>query len=178
MPVWSMALDTNGPGSADDILYIGTDAGVYRSANAGATWTQFATALPNAQVRDLEYNQAQGVLAAGTYGRGLWEIAIPPVVIGEAYNDDLAQHTLTFQFTQNVQSSLSPADLQVTNRVTGVPQTTQLLSYDTSTNTATFVFTDYPSGTLPDGDYRAVLFGVGVTNSAGASIQSDTTLDF
>lgn len=177
-PVWSMALDPNGPGSADDILYIGTDAGVYRSANAGATWAAFATALPNAQVRDLEYNQAMGLLAAGTYGRGLWEIAVPPVVFGKAYNDELAQHALTFQFTQNVQSSLSPADLQVTNRVTGVPQTTQLLSYDTSTNTATFVFTEYPNGTLPDGDYRAVLFGAEVTNSAGASIQSDTTFDF
>src|SRR5262249_39519144 len=85
---------------------------------------------------------------------------------------------LTFEFSQNVSASLSTADLTVTNRDTSAVQTTQLLSYDTATNTATFIFPSYPRGTLPDGNYRAVLTGAGITNPQGVPMQSDTTLDF
>ncbi len=177
MPVWSIVLDTNGTGS----LYVGTDAGVYRSANGGTTWTLFNSGLPNAQVHDLEFNASENILAAGTYGRGMWEILIdltPPVVLSATFSDDFSQHTLTFKFDQNVQSSLSPSDLVVTNSSTGVAQTTQLLSYIVSTNTATFVFTDYANGTLAEGRYHAVLTGANITNSHGMPMQSDTLLDF
>jgi len=178
-PVWSIALDPNGSVAAQDILYVGAETGVYRSINGGASWSVVGSGLPNAQVRDIEYNPTTQILAAGTYGRGMWEIQIvPPVVLSASYSDDLAQHTLTFRFSQNVSASLSSADLVVTNRVTGIVQNTQLLSYDSTTNTATFVFTDYPGETIPEGDYRAVLSGAGITNTDGNAIQSDTTLNF
>ena len=182
LPVWSIVIDPQGAGTADDILYIGTDNGVYRSTNAGTTWTIFGAGLPNVQVRDLEFNSSLGVLAAGTFGRGVWEISFanntPPVVSASNFNDNVAPNSLTFQFSQNVQASLSTADLKVTNRNTGDTLGMTLASYNTTTNIATFTFADFPNSIVPDGDYSAVLTGSAVTNSSGVAIASDTTLPF
>ncbi|HEV3024949.1 MAG TPA: hypothetical protein VGX76_20885, partial [Pirellulales bacterium] len=56
------------------ILYIGTDAGVYASNNGGTSWSLLGTGLPNARVVDLEFAASLNLLAAGTHGRGAWEI--------------------------------------------------------------------------------------------------------
>jgi photosystem II stability/assembly factor-like uncharacterized protein len=79
LPTFSIETDRNGPGAADDVLYIGNDDGVYVSVNLGASWSRFGAGLPHAQVVDLEYNATLGILAAGTHGRGMWEIAIPAI---------------------------------------------------------------------------------------------------
>jgi hypothetical protein len=59
-------------------IFVGNDSGVYASVNQGATWSQIGTGLPNVRVHDLEYNASLNILAAGTYGRGLWELIIDP----------------------------------------------------------------------------------------------------
>jgi hypothetical protein len=85
VPAWALQFDpspTAGP--ADDTLYLGNDRGVYRStdfASGSPTWVRFGAGLPTVQVRDLEFSPTLGVLAAGTYGRGVWEIAIPPAAL-------------------------------------------------------------------------------------------------
>src|SRR5262249_53502739 len=92
LPAYSIAEDP-GPTTAtpDDVLYAGRDTGVWRSTDGGATWSKLGTGLPNAQVRDLEYNPTLQILAAGTYGRGIWEISTAPVapqsLNGVQYND-------------------------------------------------------------------------------------------
>jgi photosystem II stability/assembly factor-like uncharacterized protein len=73
LPTWSIALDPNGPGQRDDVLYVGTDSGVYASTGLTGSWSRFGTGLPNAQVVDMGLNTNQGILAAGTHGRGVWE---------------------------------------------------------------------------------------------------------
>ena len=61
--------DNNGP---DDAIYIGTDIGVfYRDATLG-DWVPFSNWLPTVLVFDLEIHEAQNLITAGTYGRGLW----------------------------------------------------------------------------------------------------------
>ena len=131
MPVWSIALDSS---SGD--LYIGTDAGVYFSTNGGTNWSIFASGLPDAQVRSLQYNAALNILAAGTYGRGMWEIQIDhssPTVTASTFQDDTAPNTLVFQFSQNVSASLSTADLTVTNRDTKLRRSRRLSCRATTT---------------------------------------------
>jgi photosystem II stability/assembly factor-like uncharacterized protein len=71
LPAYSLAID---PNSGE--IYVGNDSGVYSSADLGATWSHFATGLPNVQVVELEWNPALNLLAAGTHGRGLWEILV------------------------------------------------------------------------------------------------------
>ncbi len=69
LPTWTIQLD-----AANKILYVGNDEGVYSSLNGGANWSPFGTGLPNAQVFALDYVPSLNILAAGTHGRGAWEI--------------------------------------------------------------------------------------------------------
>jgi photosystem II stability/assembly factor-like uncharacterized protein len=57
-------------------LYVGTDTGVYRSANAGMTWRPAAKGLPNVPVTDLEYRAASNSLYAATFGRGMFSLQL------------------------------------------------------------------------------------------------------
>jgi photosystem II stability/assembly factor-like uncharacterized protein len=68
-PAWSIALD-----AVAGVLYVGTDTGVYTSSTSGGTWKALGTGMPHAQVTSLEWNATLGILAAGTHGRGAWEI--------------------------------------------------------------------------------------------------------
>ncbi|HSZ57460.1 MAG TPA: autotransporter-associated beta strand repeat-containing protein, partial [Tepidisphaeraceae bacterium] len=56
-------------------LYVGNDNGVWASTDDGTTWAPYATGLPNVQVHDLEFDPVNNILAAFTYGRGVWEIS-------------------------------------------------------------------------------------------------------
>lgn len=58
-------------------LYIGTSLGVYYRDDSMSQWEPFETNLPNVSVRDLEINLEDNVIIAGTYGRGIWQCAIP-----------------------------------------------------------------------------------------------------
>jgi photosystem II stability/assembly factor-like uncharacterized protein len=69
LPCHSLAI---GMGS----LFVGTDAGVYFSQDGGATWNPAGDGLPNAQVNELALNENLGILAAGTHGRGMWELSL------------------------------------------------------------------------------------------------------
>jgi FG-GAP-like repeat len=64
-------------------LYAGTDIGVYRSTNAGASWQPFSDGLPRVAVFDMEFqarnNPGIRVLRIATHGRGIWQISIDPV---------------------------------------------------------------------------------------------------
>jgi photosystem II stability/assembly factor-like uncharacterized protein len=59
--------------AAPDTYYIATDVAVYRTINAGASWTQFSEGLPNCAVFDLRLHNPTRLLRAATHGRGLWE---------------------------------------------------------------------------------------------------------
>ncbi len=61
---------------AIDVLYVGTDIGVYRSTNGGTTWTELGTNLPNTLIADLELHRSSNTLIAATHGRGIWSYSI------------------------------------------------------------------------------------------------------
>lgn len=72
VPVNSLVID---PINATH-FYVGTDIGVFRTTNAGATWQLFNDGLPNTAVYDLRLTSLSGsvrLLRAATHGRGLWE---------------------------------------------------------------------------------------------------------
>jgi hypothetical protein len=56
-------------------LYAGTDIGVYKSTDGGASWTAYSTGLPRVAVFDMAIT-ANGVLRIATHGRGMWEIQL------------------------------------------------------------------------------------------------------
>ena len=60
-------------------VYAGTDIGVYRSTDSGATWSPLGSGLPRVPVFGLAFNGpsnpgGRGPLRAATHGRGIWEI--------------------------------------------------------------------------------------------------------
>lgn len=63
--------------NTDNPLYLGTSLGVYYRDDSMAAWAPFDANLPNVSVTDLEVNLEDAKLIAATYGRGIWQTAIP-----------------------------------------------------------------------------------------------------
>src|SRR5439155_25374273 len=59
-------------------LYVGTDVGVFLSANGGAAWLTAGADLPNVPVTDLEYRAASNSVYAATFGRGSFVLPLSP----------------------------------------------------------------------------------------------------
>jgi photosystem II stability/assembly factor-like uncharacterized protein len=62
-----------------DLLFVGTDVGVYVSGDRGASWQKFMTGLPNVPVHDLAIHPRENELIAGTHGRAIWIVDIAPL---------------------------------------------------------------------------------------------------
>lgn len=57
-----------------NILYLGTDLGVYASFNGGKTWESLSTNIPTVAVHDLMQHPREGDLVIGTHGRGVYKL--------------------------------------------------------------------------------------------------------
>ncbi len=75
VPVNCIVFDDNN-GNPGGAVYIGTDIGVFYRDNNLGDWIPFSNGLPVVEVTDLEIHNAQGLLRAGTYGRGIWETSV------------------------------------------------------------------------------------------------------
>lgn len=62
-----------------DVLYVGTDRGVYVSIDRGANWQTLDGNLPNVPVHDLFVHPRERELIAGTHGRSAWVVDVLPV---------------------------------------------------------------------------------------------------
>ena len=62
--------------SSPTTLYVGTDAGVFRTTNGGTTWGPFSNGLPSVIVSDLALDDSGTLLRAATYGRGMWQTRV------------------------------------------------------------------------------------------------------
>ncbi len=61
-----------------DILYLGTDAGVFVSKNGGTSWEVLGD-LPTCYVHDLVIQERENFIVIGTHGRGVWLMDANPV---------------------------------------------------------------------------------------------------
>jgi ELWxxDGT repeat protein len=112
------------------------------------------------------------------HGRELWKVAapvdtVPPTVASSGFAFQTA-HEVVIQFSENVATSLSADDLQITALPGGPTITPSSVAYDAATNTATFAI----APRLGDGEYRATLAAGAVADAAGNALAQDHTLDF
>jgi photosystem II stability/assembly factor-like uncharacterized protein len=62
-----------------EILYVGTDLGVYVSRNGGERWESLSATLPSTPVQDLAIQSRDNELVIGTHGRGAWILDLMPI---------------------------------------------------------------------------------------------------
>lgn len=55
-----------------DLLFIGTEFGVYFTKDAGKNWVKFSNGLPTISVRELDIQRRENDLAIATFGRGFF----------------------------------------------------------------------------------------------------------
>lgn len=67
-PVHCIDIDTS-----NDIMYVGTDVGVFYMDTVTKQWEPFNTNLPSIEVADLGLNYTTKEIWAATYGRGMWK---------------------------------------------------------------------------------------------------------
>lgn len=69
-PVNAFAIDP----ANTQVLYAGTDIGVFRSTNGGTNWEPFSDGLPRVAVFGMEIQAVHRVLRIATHGRGIYEM--------------------------------------------------------------------------------------------------------
>jgi len=62
-----------------DILYVGTDIGVYVTTDGGQTWNVLGGNLPSTFVHDLIIHPRDNIIVIATHGRGMWALDANPV---------------------------------------------------------------------------------------------------
>jgi photosystem II stability/assembly factor-like uncharacterized protein len=55
-----------------DLMFLGTEFGVYFSNNQGKNWKQLKNGVPNISVRDIAIQKRENDLILGTFGRGIY----------------------------------------------------------------------------------------------------------
>ena len=62
-----------------DILYVGTDTGVYVTMDGAKSWTVLGTNLPATYVHDLIIHPRDNIVVVATQGRGMWALDANPI---------------------------------------------------------------------------------------------------
>ncbi len=77
-----------------ELLYLGTEFGLYISVDRGQSWRRFSNNLPKVPVHDLALPQHEDDLVIGTHGRGIFIIDhLNPI---RQLNSEMVQSTLHF----------------------------------------------------------------------------------
>jgi photosystem II stability/assembly factor-like uncharacterized protein len=67
-PVWAIAEDHVN----SNLLFVGTEFGLFFTVDGGQKWVQLKGGLPTIQVRDLTIQKRENDLVVGTFGRGIY----------------------------------------------------------------------------------------------------------
>ncbi len=73
LPVGSAKVITEDPRNPD-LLYLGTEFGLFISLNGGQEWARFQNGLPTVRVDDILVHPRDNDLVVGTHGRSIWII--------------------------------------------------------------------------------------------------------
>lgn len=71
------------PNNNDQVLFVGTDGGVYGTLDGGKIWERVGEGMPIIAVYDLEWNRRENKLIAGTFGRSIQTYPLDGIVEGE-----------------------------------------------------------------------------------------------
>ena len=98
----------------------------------------------------------------------------PPTASDPKFRFDLPSQPIAIRFSEDVEPTLAPADLTVTNLATGQDVAVASASFDLSSKTAIFTL----AAALADGNYRATLAAGSVADAAGNALAAKLSFDF
>jgi hypothetical protein len=112
VPAESINVIREDPKNAD-VLYVGTDAGVYVSLDRGATWLSLSATLPTTPVHDLVVHPRDDEIVIGTHGRGVFVLDARPIQQWRAANAAtgpflFAPHPAYVRFASEMQPEGTP----------------------------------------------------------------------
>ncbi len=73
-------------GYSDEVVFTATDGGVYFTSNAGINWARVGNNMPIIPVYDIEYDDVNNKIIAGTFGRSMWSVSIDSIFITVGIN--------------------------------------------------------------------------------------------
>ncbi len=170
---------------SNDVLYLGTDIGVFYRNGSLNNWELFNNNLPNVVISELEIQYSDGLLRAGTRGRGLWETTIPisdtnaPYIVKAEIISKGKQIELTFnkamedpvgkekEFVISNGSIITALSINLKKGTTNV----YIISLSVSIEKGDIVTISYTDGSVvsAEGDKLAYFVNKGVENSLGVS---------
>ncbi len=98
------------PGYDDQILFVGTDGGVYGTIDGGLVWERVGENMPIIATYDLEWNRGENTLAAGTFARSVLSYDLTGIVEG----DNLSSVNFKTQETNELTIYPNPASREIT----------------------------------------------------------------
>lgn len=114
-PVNTIAYD-----NVNNVLFAGTDRGVYYFDNSNDTWYEYNTDLPKCIITKLVISYSNNKLRAATFGRGVWETNLKECVFYTGTPEYIEEGTITYstetRATKNI-VILSGATLVVSNKL-------------------------------------------------------------
>lgn len=94
-------------------FYAGTDVGVFRTIDGGASWQAFDNGMPNAMVTDLTVDRIGNLLIASTFGRGMYKVGISGAMVPSVdlyLRDDLLDTGERFPSPSGIPNPNDPTD--------------------------------------------------------------------
>lgn len=90
------------PGHADSVLFAATDGGIFFTSNDGINWAPLGTGLPHVPVYDIDVNNNEHTLIAGTHARSIYTYPLDSLQLGNdvsTYNPGRPQAEFAVQPT-------------------------------------------------------------------------------
>ncbi|NJO88071.1 MAG: T9SS type A sorting domain-containing protein [Chloroflexia bacterium] len=170
---------------SNDVLYLGTDIGVFYKDASLSSWELFSNNLPTVVISELEIQYSDGLLRAGTRGRGLWETLIPlsntsaPYIVKAEIISEGKQIELTFnksmadpvgketEFIISNGSTITATSIRLKEGTTDV----YIINLAVGIEKDDIVTISYIDGSIAsvDGDKLSSFVNKGVENSLGSS---------
>jgi photosystem II stability/assembly factor-like uncharacterized protein len=86
----------------ENVLYVGTDNGLFISMDKGTSWQDFSAEMPNVAVHDLKIQSKAKDLIVGTHGRSIYKVNLEKV---QALTDEVLTKNLHLFAVDKIQKS-------------------------------------------------------------------------
>lgn len=63
----------------EDVLYVGTDMGVYVSLDRGSSWMAYGSGIPNTPVHDIAVQDKAEEIVVASHARSVWAVSTKPI---------------------------------------------------------------------------------------------------